>query len=846
MRKNLQSGFFLLIAMLTGLAGRANAETVTTIQGVIDANGSIVTLDMGTNRFQVLYFGTGDENYLWDGERGYMFYRNGCDWSALVGAEPGTYINGSWDVQWEMSYSDIAINGEVNITKGDKAGLNYIECTGAEAAAKYDFTCVKIDGSYDAVSNQFTAADGTVFTVNDNWHDGQPARPAASAEGTIKALKNGTTLIPLEEGYFEGGTANVLSAMKGLADGASVTVGFPAGTVQYVAGGEYTYLWDGMTGVRFYGLSLPGAQAGSYVEGTIGGSYVASYNDIENFTENTLTVGEVAPLKPMPMTGEELTKADGSNLYAYVELTGNYTGYSFTTTDGVTFTVQNSLGIMDSPAGSGNGKIQALYLGDTNNGSVAVGGNNLLQPIVADCFTAEGDVPGPQEAEEGTLAWLKAQPLGNVEMTLKENTVQMVYADANQVALWDGSDGILIYWYGEMANTPFATATPGQYVNGTICINYDPNSLYHGNMGYDGNRLDVTLGEVAPLVPVEKTISELGSYQYTTAHDWDYVTLRNVAVYDGAVCQGEDVLSFQDFLNTGLKISDYEGKTGHMTGLFGGAWGASFYPAAADFFEVTGDAPVREFIFDATATNLDIPSAARANVVINNLELANDRLSIISLPVDLTASQIDETFGEGTKLYAMTDARENEAKDKLTFVFESAETLEHYVPYLILPANSVSTLRIEDTALYDYGNSNQGFLYDESAWSNACEFKATVKAQDYEAIWGATYYWNIYLLIDADNKAVQVTDNRSAQAFSGYWQLNADHFGGNAPEVEIELDGMVTTGIGDIGHSTLAIGHYYDLQGRAIKNGQRSMVNGQLKKGIYVEDGKKVLVQGRR
>ena len=51
------------------------------------------------------------------------------------------------------------------------------------------------------------------------------------------------------------------------------------------------------------------------------------------------------------------------------------------------------------------------------------------------------------------------------------------------------------------------------------------------------------------------------------------------------------------------------------------------------------------------------------------------------------------------------------------------------------------------------------------------------------------------------------------------------------------------TGIENIEHSTLNIEHsegaVYDLSGRKI-NGQSSMVNGQLSKGIYIMNGKKV------
>ena len=52
------------------------------------------------------------------------------------------------------------------------------------------------------------------------------------------------------------------------------------------------------------------------------------------------------------------------------------------------------------------------------------------------------------------------------------------------------------------------------------------------------------------------------------------------------------------------------------------------------------------------------------------------------------------------------------------------------------------------------------------------------------------------------------------------------------------------TGIENIEHSTLNFEHsdgaVYDLSGRKI-NGQSSMVNGQLPKGIYIVNGKKIL-----
>lgn len=52
------------------------------------------------------------------------------------------------------------------------------------------------------------------------------------------------------------------------------------------------------------------------------------------------------------------------------------------------------------------------------------------------------------------------------------------------------------------------------------------------------------------------------------------------------------------------------------------------------------------------------------------------------------------------------------------------------------------------------------------------------------------------------------------------------------------IDDLVTT---SVNHTTLDSEHFYDLQGRAIKNGQWSMVHGQLRKGIYIKNGRKYM-----
>jgi len=97
------------------------------------------------------------------------------------------------------------------------------------------------------------------------------------------------------------------------------------------------------------------------------------------------------------------------------------------------------------------------------------------------------------------------------------------------------------------------------------------------------------------------------------------------------------------------------------------------------------------------------------------------------------------------------------------------------------------------------------------------------------------------LFIAAENKL----KNPSAmpaymKGFRAYFQLkNADTARSFVLNLGDKETGITTT---DFTDSTDKAGAVYDLQGRK-HNGQSSMVNGQLKKGIYIQNGKKVVVK---
>jgi hypothetical protein len=85
--------------------------------------------------------------------------------------------------------------------------------------------------------------------------------------------------------------------------------------------------------------------------------------------------------------------------------------------------------------------------------------------------------------------------------------------------------------------------------------------------------------------------------------------------------------------------------------------------------------------------------------------------------------------------------------------------------------------------------------------------------------------------LSEDGRVLGITDGYTAYVPPGTDVLAGDH---------IVFEGE-TTEIAQIENGKLKIDNsVYDLQGRRV-NGQWSMVNRQLKKGVYVKDGRKVV-----
>ena len=176
------------------------------------------------------------------------------------------------------------------------------------------------------------------------------------------------------------------------------------------------------------------------------------------------------------------------------------------------------------------------------------------------------------------------------------------------------------------------------------------------------------------------------------------------------------------------------------------------------------------------------------------------------------------------------------ADGTLTLNFANAASIEAGKPYLVKVAANTDLSAAPFTGVI--------VSKDEASYTSTdVDFIPTLGATAIE-----TDDVRKILFLGANNTLYRPTSTSSMmKGFRAYFQLK------EAAEVKsfvLNLGDEDATGIRTIEHSPLNIDHsVYDLLGRKVNgqssmvNGQSSMVNGQLQKGVYVKNGKKVIIK---
>ena len=199
-------------------------------------------------------------------------------------------------------------------------------------------------------------------------------------------------------------------------------------------------------------------------------------------------------------------------------------------------------------------------------------------------------------------------------------------------------------------------------------------------------------------------------------------------------------------------------------------------------------------------------------------------------PFSISHEQIASTFGAGASVAALTSSEF--ANGKLTLKFSSANQIEAGKAYLVKTAANVVNPEFKDVVISnalttDYPNSPYADFIPTMG-------KTYISGDDIHSV----------LFLGAGNTLHYPTEMPAdMKGFRGYFLLKGE--AANAASFSIDFGDGETTGVvaTDYTDYTDKDGAWYSLDGRKIANGQWSMVNGQLKKGLYIVNGKKVVIK---
>ena len=202
--------------------------------------------------------------------------------------------------------------------------------------------------------------------------------------------------------------------------------------------------------------------------------------------------------------------------------------------------------------------------------------------------------------------------------------------------------------------------------------------------------------------------------------------------------------------------------------------------------------------------------------------------STLCLPFGMTAEQITNAFGSNVKIgeFNNYDFDEDQNTAKITVNFKQVDdALQANKPYIVKVADDVESFSVTDATV--------NIAYSDNPYIN---FGSKLNAKNARAMIG------VYKLTELDEDYLYIKDNTykystgksKLKPYHAYFWLNDFE----SPDVSLSRQFEIkfedeTMGIIN-NRRTVSDGHYYDLMGNAVETPH---------KGIYLKDGKKVVVK---
>ena len=206
------------------------------------------------------------------------------------------------------------------------------------------------------------------------------------------------------------------------------------------------------------------------------------------------------------------------------------------------------------------------------------------------------------------------------------------------------------------------------------------------------------------------------------------------------------------------------------------------------------------------------PFSALADIEGANVTMARtvkEGYNTVALPFDLTEAQVKEVFGDDAAVYAFSESQENE--NEVAFN-TTATTIEANVPVLVKASKANTEINVDNVTVKTGAAKIEGANFDFVG-----NYDGVIMLAD--GLWfvgnGALY---------------KSTGATSMKGFRAYIQPKGEQVG----EVKILING-ITTSISEInGAAAVENGAIFNLAGQRV---------GKAVKGIYVVNGKKVIVK---
>lgn len=231
----------------------------------------------------------------------------------------------------------------------------------------------------------------------------------------------------------------------------------------------------------------------------------------------------------------------------------------------------------------------------------------------------------------------------------------------------------------------------------------------------------------------------------------------------------------------------------------------------------------KEYTLDETKTDNVIEDCAYANVTLQRT-LEASHWNSFCVPFALDKDQVTQYFGEGTQLRTYEGRCENNI-----VYFATVDNIEAGKPYIMKPGNAVvKNPTFEGVSMVATGldkNGNPQAVGDASTVQMKGIYNHVTLVQDKT---------NIY--IGAGNKFYYPADAEACQ-MNGLRAYFIVPEGTDIKKLRANLDGA-TTSLGEIFDTEESNTPVYNLQGQCVGNSLST-----LKSGIYVQNGKKVVVK---